>query len=318
LRMFYPGHQSPTGGANQKCNPAGRRPCNNDNLEAHYVRLLPSGTACTCQRILLGNSQATSDRTSASSTSTKSTLLQERLLASTASKQGSTDDQTAANPTLGMVAPQMGGQGEPCRNTPGNECNSGFYCKYTNHGSWTAGVCEKAYMPQFGKLGQPCDNGRCDSGLYCKYTWHGSFSTNVCVKTQTPRGHTGEQCNLLGSGKPMCLSPNDYCKTVNLLPSGTVQVCTPRSKGKEGDRCDNSSECESGLFCKTTKLYPSGTASYCEKLEPAAEGGEQQPCRPSWRSYYPCNDGLTCDYFAIRGPTCVYWSDDDDFPMGGR
>jgi len=320
LRMFHPGHQGRTGGANQKCNPAGQRPCNDDDLEAHYVRLLPSGTACMCQYILLGNSEATSDRTSASSTSTstQSTLLQERLLASTASKQGSTDAQKSANPVLGLRAPQMGGQGEPCRNTPGNECNRGFYCKYTNHGSWFSGVCETAYMPQFGKLGQPCDKGQCDYGLYCKYTWHGSFSTNVCVKTETPRGHTGEQCNLLGSGQPECLSPNDYCKSVNLLPSGTVQICTPRNKAKEGEKCGNSSECESGLYCKTIRLLPSGTAQVCEKQDPAAEGGLNQPCR-SLRTYSTeCNNGLTCDYFALRGPTCVNWSSDEDFPMGGR
>merc|ERR1711879_1038291 len=125
--------------------------------------------------------------------------------------------------------------------------------------------------------------GQCDAGLHCKVTWHGTFSTNVCEEQQVPRGHTGEQCNLLGSGQPLCLDENDYCKTVHLLPSGTTQVCT-RQTAQVGERCGDyarqvgrPTECDEGLTCQSHRMYPSGTAQICEK--PTHEGGVNEPCR---------------------------------------
>lgn len=208
----------------------------------------------------------------------------------------------------------MGGEGEPCFNTPGHECNTGMYCKYTNHGSWTSGVCLRQYMPEFGKIGQPCNNGlQCDAGLHCKVTWHGSFSTNVCEEQQVARGHTGEQCNLLGSGQPQCLDENDYCKTVHLLPSGTTQVCT-RQTAQLGERCGDyarqvgrPTECDEGLTCQDHRMYPSGTAQICEK--PASQGGFNEPCRAS--VFNPCDGSMVCNYFATDGPTCIYWLGND-------
>jgi hypothetical protein len=214
---------------------------------------------------------------------------------------------------LGMRAPEMGGEGEPCRNTPGDECNQGMYCKITNHGTWTSGVCLRQYMPEFGKLGEPCDNGQCDAGLHCKVTWHGSFSTNVCEKQSVERGHTGQQCNLLGSQLPECFDENDFCKEVHLLPSGTTYICTQKI-AQVGDRCGDyaakvgsPTKCAAGLVCKEHNMYPSGKAQICEEKQ--QQGGANQPCR--WDSINTCNDGLVCNYFDQRGPTCIYWLGND-------
>jgi hypothetical protein len=212
-----------------------------------------------------------------------------------------------------MRAPEMGGEGEPCFNTPGHECNNGMYCKYTNHGSWTSGVCLKQYMPEFGKLGQPCDDGSCDSGLHCKVTWHGTFSTDVCEVQQVSRGHEGEQCNLLGSNLPECLDSKDFCKEVHLLPSGTTHICTRRTAGL-GAPCGSyarkittflPTECDTGLVCKFAN--PSGDAQICE--EPQHQGGSNEPCRDN--VFDPCDGDLVCNYFAAGTPECIYWLGND-------
>jgi len=260
-----------TGGENERCNTPPAAPCNHANLAPHYWRVAGIlERQCVC-KLNLGSSQETAK--------------------------------------LGVRAPEMGGEGEPCRNTPGDECDNGMYCKITDHGSWTSGVCLRQYMPEFGKLGQPCNNGRCDQGLHCKVTWHGSWASNVCERDSVPRGHTGEQCNPLGSGSPECFDKNDFCKEVHLLPTGTSYICT-QNVAELGDRCGSYAEqvgmpthCQHGLVCKKHKLLPSGEAQICEEKE--QQGGNNEPCR--FDAFNTCDEGLVCNYFDNRGPTCIYW-----------
>merc|ERR1711884_659476 len=115
-----------------------------------------------------------------------------------------------------------GGLNEPCRNTPGNECNPGFYCDYTVNSSGTTifGTCKKRYTPDLGRLGQPCRDNKakegdkcgssadfgkprtCASGLICRsrqllgctpsFQNNWSCTTHLCEKP--PLAQKGQMC----------------------------------------------------------------------------------------------------------------------------
>merc|ERR1719461_1093226 len=97
-------------------------------------------------------------------------------------------------PKLGMRAPHMGNEGEPC--FYGQYCNSGLYCKkYTTDGTSISATCVRGFHPYSYKAqkGQKCGSSAqyghpriCDVGLYCKREtllgcrgWN--CSTHVCV-----------------------------------------------------------------------------------------------------------------------------------------
>merc|ERR1712157_685121 len=51
------------------------------------------------------------------------------------SRKDSNDDFTDGSTKLGMPAPQMGREGQPCRNTNGYERDYGFKCHYSTDGA---------------------------------------------------------------------------------------------------------------------------------------------------------------------------------------
>lgn len=203
-----------SGNANQPCNRSGPR-CNHSNLRPRWEH----GEFCTCE-YFLGEASPESSTQDQATTSTA-------------------DDSTR----LGMRAPQMGGEGEPCRNTRGDECNYGLHCHYsTRDGSSIQGRCRRNPAP-----------------------------------APTPRpdhhntGYAGERCN------PAPYSPcnNDNLKPEyhQLYPSGTSCVCTtvdpePRV-GEAGGRCNRApySPCNSSnLAPRYHQLLPSGYSCTCEYL----------------------------------------------------
>jgi len=75
---------------------------------------------------------------------------------------------------LGMPAPHMGREGEPCRNTRGNECDYGFKCHYSTDGSAIFGTCRRDFT-FFARQGDKCGVSAgwgnpffCEWGTYCK------------------------------------------------------------------------------------------------------------------------------------------------------
>lgn len=196
-----------TGGANQRCNNVGS-PCNGSNLRPRWNRIYPSGYSCVCD-YFLGSADEGQDQTGA---------------------VGST------SPSLGMRAPSMGGRNEPCRNTHGNECDSGLHCHYyTRDGTSTEGRC----VP--------------DS--------HPSHNT----------GEAGEQCN----PAPYAPCNNDNLKPEyhTMYPEGTACTCAvahnePR-RGEAGGRCNRAPDAPcnaSNLQPRYHQLYPHGESCVCDYL----------------------------------------------------
>jgi len=200
-----PAHPA-TGERGQPCNPAPQSPCNHSNLRAHYQQLIGGGQ-CVCE-LQLGSS----NQDQASAVNVQST-------------------------TLGMRAPEMGNEGEPCRNTRGYECNSGLYCHYyTRDGSSTEGRCVRNSYPSTGNEGEPCnhrfgnirDLTPCNTNdLEPHYApMYPSGTSCTCVARDQPSPRTGEaggRCNK---------SPYSPCNRSNLqphyrqiLPSGTSCTC---------------------------------------------------------------------------------------------
>jgi len=120
--------------------------------------------------------------------------------------------QTVARPStqaLGMGAPSMGGDGDPCRNTPGDECNNGFHCHYSFDGTSTAGRCvQDSHQHQStGGAGEqcnpvipgalrvaPCNNGSL-TPVYQNMLGGSGTACTCKLAAQPATGEEGEKCN---------------------------------------------------------------------------------------------------------------------------
>lgn len=134
---------------------------------------------------------------------------------------GETEEKDNSTP-LGALPPDFGKEGQACRNQKGNECDPGFYCKYTTDGSAIFGTCQKRYTPDLGREGQPCRNkpgNECDPGLWCHYTTDGSAIFGTCEESRRPVfAQKGDPCGYYAkAGEPRTCDYGLYCKTTNLL-----------------------------------------------------------------------------------------------------
>jgi len=108
---------------------------------------------------------------------------------------GASADDNKSNTKLGMRAPEMGGEGQPCRNRNAREgeCNPGFKCHYTTDGSAIFGECRREF-PHFAQKGEPCGSSagydqprNCAVGTYCKAErllgcTYGPCTTHICTE----------------------------------------------------------------------------------------------------------------------------------------
>jgi hypothetical protein len=193
-----------TGGADEKCNKNGQK-CN-PGLIPEYTHLFGQALeypVCYCREPMLGE----------------------------------TEEKDNSTP-LGVLPPSFGKEGDACRNQKGNECDPGFYCKYTTDGSAIFGTCTKRYTPDLGREGQPCRNepgNECNPGLWCHYTTDGAAIFGRCEESTRPVfAQHGDTCGYYAKqGQPRTCDYGLYCKTTNLLGCQhgpcTTAVCTKYS-----------------------------------------------------------------------------------------
>jgi len=243
-----------TGEAGQKCNPAPESPCNSNNLRPRYQQLY-GGNSCTCEYNLLG---ANNDQGSVGSTASTNTQ--------------------SSSPTLGMRAPEMGGLGQPCRNTPGYECNDDLHCHYyTLDGTSTMGRCVRTQHHHTGGENQRCNDAPlapCNNDDL-QANWERLLPSGeacTCVRRQSQRGGENQRCN----DAPLSPCNTDDLKPhyERLLPTGTACSCVARQpptpqRGEAGGRCNNAplAPCNrNNLQPHYQRLLPSGTSCTCEYL----------------------------------------------------
>merc|ERR1712130_470960 len=108
------------------------------------------------------------------------------------SRTDSNDDSTDGSKKLGMPAPQMGREGQPCRNTHGNECDYGFKCHYSTDGSAIFGTCQRDFT-FFARKGDKCGVSA-GWGTYCKSEqllgctgW--DCTTHICTEYRLGEGN---------------------------------------------------------------------------------------------------------------------------------
>jgi len=126
------------------------------------------------------------------------------------SRKDSNDDSTDGSTKLGMPAPQMGREGQPCRNTHGNECDYGFKCHYSTDGSAIFGTCQRDFT-FFARRGDKCGVSAgwgnpffCEWGTYCKSEqllgctgW--DCTTHICTEYRLGEGNAPGSAPLPGN-----------------------------------------------------------------------------------------------------------------------
>jgi len=180
---------------------------------------------------------------------------------------------------LGLRAPKLGGLGDPCRNTPGDECDWGLKCHHwTPDGTSIAGRCVRRYNPiETGGLNEPCNAA---PEAPCNYdALEGVWTFNTCTcrpSTPPPSSRTGEaneRCNTFGApcnhanlqphwSQPISTSALQTCTCVYLLGStnegsqetfngddqSSVKLGRSHSTGDAGQKC-NTGRYESPCNC---------------------------------------------------------------------
>jgi hypothetical protein len=260
------GSQS-TGGENQQCRFWGTS-CD-EGLIPSYIGgtdggLFGKGKGCYCERRLYGEAKAPSNAPA-------------KVPALGAGLEALRDATSPADTKVGMPAPIMGGYGQPCRNTPGDECNSGLVCfKYSSDGTSQSGYCSYNSNPNWvAREGQKCgayaDSGKptkCDTGLFCKHqkllgTANAGW-TSTCEKHQQPQyAQKGDVCGRYAPlGKPYNCAPGLTCKTRKLLgtaDAGYTAMCEAENQyAQYGQPCGGSAsgkQCDAsqGLQCMTDR-----------------------------------------------------------------
>merc|ERR1712157_637754 len=162
---------------------------------------------------------------------------------------------------LGMGTPDMGREGEPCRNTRGDECDYGLHCRYyTRDGTSTMGRCVRDYHPHHatGGLNQQCNRAPlspCNTD-----DLKGVWTSGGCMCRRHHSGNQRGEANGRCNRAPLapCNHDNLQAHWVRLYPSGESCTCVYLLGST------NQGECNDGMYCKY-KNHGSWTSGVCLK-----------------------------------------------------
>ncbi len=222
------------------------------------------------------------------------------------------------DPNEGDKAP-IGGS---CKET--EDCEQGLICSYRS-------ICESPNNVRLSEEGEACEeNDHCDKGLFCHY--------NKCMKTFKE----GDKCDHLTvcDAGLLCDEKDNVCAKAKLgnscvyadcadglICDDETKKCIEKPKGKAGDHCDKTEDCEDELTCEGE-----ANSKTCKKQ--ASEGDCfsnsdcKDPQKPICGDNYKCVEAPSdlCEGKCKTGEDCVLGicvtdamkalTNGDDYPAG--